>query len=282
MSVVLWALGAVTVVAGLVLAALGFSIHDRTYDNDFLAPATVAVVGGLVLVGIGLAVEQLRRIERALFAGMVTRPAELSAVPALESAVRLPLPPKLEDGPPSAEAITTGEVPPPIPAEVRLKFPIVAGNDVSPPAPAGRIGEDGGEGREAAAIGYGGNGATPLRTPRFEAKPRVAVAPAAASGTSFNAIWPPRTEARSASAHAAAPVAPPPIPRVAVAEGAHEPRGEAAEPKADASIAILKSGVVEGMAYTLYSDGSIEAQLPQGTVRFGSISALRHHLENSA
>jgi hypothetical protein len=45
---------------------------------------------------------------------------------------------------------------------------------------------------------------------------------------------------------------------------------------------VLKSGVVEGMAYTLYSDGSIEAQLPQGTLRFGSINALRHHIENSA
>jgi hypothetical protein len=45
---------------------------------------------------------------------------------------------------------------------------------------------------------------------------------------------------------------------------------------------VLKSGVVEGMAYTLYSDGSIEAQLPQGTLRFGSIGALRSHIENSA
>ena len=33
------------------------------------------------------------------------------------------------------------------------------------------------------------------------------------------------------------------------------------------------------MAYTLYPDGSIEAQLPQGTVRFGSIAELRAHIE---
>jgi hypothetical protein len=46
------------------------------------------------------------------------------------------------------------------------------------------------------------------------------------------------------------------------------------------SVAILKSGVVDGMAYTLYADGSIEAQLPQGTVRFGSIAELRAHIEN--
>ena len=46
-------------------------------------------------------------------------------------------------------------------------------------------------------------------------------------------------------------------------------------------VSVLKSGVVEGMAYTLYSDGSIEAQLPQGTLRFGSITALRNHIEST-
>jgi hypothetical protein len=54
------------------------------------------------------------------------------------------------------------------------------------------------------------------------------------------------------------------------------------EPVAPSPISILKSGVVEGMAYTLYSDGSIEAELPQGTLRFGSIEALRNHIESSA
>jgi hypothetical protein len=37
--------------------------------------------------------------------------------------------------------------------------------------------------------------------------------------------------------------------------------------------------VVDGMAYSLYSDGSIEAQLPEGMIRFGSIDELRHHLD---
>jgi hypothetical protein len=48
------------------------------------------------------------------------------------------------------------------------------------------------------------------------------------------------------------------------------------------SVAILKSGVVDGMAYTLYADGSIEAELPQGTVRFGSIAELRSHVESNS
>jgi hypothetical protein len=44
-------------------------------------------------------------------------------------------------------------------------------------------------------------------------------------------------------------------------------------------VSILKSGVVDGMAYTIYSDGSIEAELPEGTVRFASIAQLREHLD---
>ena len=48
------------------------------------------------------------------------------------------------------------------------------------------------------------------------------------------------------------------------------------------SAPILKSGVVDGMAYTLYADGSIEAQLPQGTVRFSSITELRAHIESNS
>jgi hypothetical protein len=45
--------------------------------------------------------------------------------------------------------------------------------------------------------------------------------------------------------------------------------------------AVLKSGVVDGMGYTLYVDGSIEAELPQGTLRFASIDELRSHLEKN-
>jgi hypothetical protein len=54
------------------------------------------------------------------------------------------------------------------------------------------------------------------------------------------------------------------------------------EPAPAESAVILKSGVVDGMAYTLYADGSIEAKLPHGTVRFGSIGELRAHIESNS
>jgi hypothetical protein len=31
------------------------------------------------------------------------------------------------------------------------------------------------------------------------------------------------------------------------------------------------------MAYNLYTDGSIEAKLPEGTMKFGSVAELRAH-----
>jgi hypothetical protein len=44
-------------------------------------------------------------------------------------------------------------------------------------------------------------------------------------------------------------------------------------------VTVLKSGVVDGMAYSLYSDGSIEAQMPEGMMRFATIDELRAHLD---
>ena len=63
---------------------------------------------------------------------------------------------------------------------------------------------------------------------------------------------------------------------------APEPARERFQPprRADASsVTIVKSGVVYSMAYSLYSDGSIEAQMPEGMVRFASIDELRAHLD---
>jgi hypothetical protein len=54
-----------------------------------------------------------------------------------------------------------------------------------------------------------------------------------------------------------------------------QPAGNEAQP----AVTVLKSGVVDGMAYSLYSDGSIEAQMPEGMMRFASIDELRAHLD---
>jgi hypothetical protein len=44
---------------------------------------------------------------------------------------------------------------------------------------------------------------------------------------------------------------------------------------------ILKSGVIQQAAYTLFADGSIETQMPEGVRRFASIEEFLSHLEKS-
>jgi len=72
-----------------------------------------------------------------------------------------------------------------------------------------------------------------------------------------------------------------PMGRDRVDPASQGPRDNVAPPSEPRPLAILKSGVIDGMAYTLYTDGSIEAELPQGTMRFASIDELRAHLEQA-
>ncbi len=107
----------------------------------------------------------------------------------------------------------------------------------------------------------------------FRSKPGRSGPASQPQGENFETAWP---DAR-----------PPRPPQEAAApryEQAEQPAPERRqEPAPDPrGTAILKSGVVDGMAYTLYADGSIEAKLPHGTVRFGSIAELRSHIEHNS
>jgi hypothetical protein len=124
-----------------------------------------------------------------------------------------------------------------------------------------------------------------LKEPRLDFLFRSRPAPPARR-ESFDAMWPkrggaaeqPKVEETRPSAEAPAPAE---EPRRAAPRPAPQPAAAPPDEQRP-SVAILKSGVVDGMAYTLYADGSIEAQLPQGTVRFGSIAELRAHIENNS
>lgn len=65
-----------------------------------------------------------------------------------------------------------------------------------------------------------------------------------------------------------------PLPPLAAAPG---PGAGAARP-----VRILKSGIISEVAYTLFSDGTIETKTPDGTLHFSSIDEFRRHLENNA
>jgi hypothetical protein len=121
--------------------------------------------------------------------------------------------------------------------------------------------------------------ATAKTAPRVDAPWRPLAAEPVSDSGAFDAMWPSRVEPPVADMRAAAsaPVATEPKAEESKAEepkASERPAGNERRP-----VAILKSGVVDGMAYTLYTDGSIEAELPEGTIRFASIEELREHLD---
>jgi hypothetical protein len=135
------------------------------------------------------------------------------------------------------------------------------------------------------------NGSAPPRAmPRVEGKVQTPPLPKA-NAPNLNAFWPAaprRAGSQSAPPAMAGAVGPGVVAKAAAAAPAVAP-GQAGQMRVEAkpaaaspasgAVTVLKSGVVEGMAYKLYSDGSIEAELPRGTVRFSSIADLRNHLE---
>ncbi len=97
----------------------------------------------------------------------------------------------------------------------------------------------------------------------------------------FDRAWPQSGRTRQHDTRQE-PSAPPNGRTPSAADEAPEPARERFQPprRSDASsVTIVKSGVVDSMAYSLYSDGSIEAQMPEGMVRFASIDELRAHLD---
>ncbi|KAA5602874.1 hypothetical protein [Blastochloris sulfoviridis] len=111
-----------------------------------------------------------------------------------------------------------------------------------------------------------GQGLTPDGTPEPESAPTPPAGGAAVPAPP--AATRPPVPMQPASRE---PVPTPPVPR--------QPEAVTDTPEDPASSRILKAGVIGGMAYTLYADGSIEADLPEGLVRFASVQALRDHVE---
>jgi hypothetical protein len=136
------------------------------------------------------------------------------------------------------------------------------------------------EGRSTSEDRSGGAAVEALKASRLDFLFRSRPARPQAQPESPETLWP----AEASESSTPAPSAPQSRDHIERRAGgvAAEPRQEPVAPDGPRSPAILKSGVVDGMAYTLYADGSIEAKLPHGTVRFGSIAELRAHIESNS
>ncbi len=317
MSVILFILGILLAAAGIVAIGFGIPINEFNLGNTMIVAGTTAAVAGFILIGLAAAVDQLTQIANALRpragARPVLQPAQATEPPAPETVRPVPLaapasvkpampvPPrnpvfarKLE-GRASEPASPEAEPEVSFSAIERLRSSLgrpdrnaddiadAANVPYAPAAPAPAAPVQAAPLGSAPARGTGANGVAPAAAAASQKKPaldflfRSKREPQ--QSEAFDSVWPqrggqrrfegPREDSGRAAAEA-------PIDRAFLAET------PAAAPEETRPPAILKSGVVDGMAYTLYTDGSIEAQLPQGTVRFGSIAELRAHIENNS
>jgi len=272
MSRVLFIVGGLTLIAGVGMIGFGIPINEFSFGNTLILAGTTAAVGGLIILGLGAVVAQLRQLAEGLNIQAPTKPS-----PALFEAppISQSLP---EAGTPFAEKTTAA----PAAIEPSLPAPIAASglaSELSMPAPALRNPEIADE-------------QTPPKPRPFvpppvseERRPWRLTATAEAlpeRGRAFEVAWP-AAEAKAAKPLIAEEAKPEPKlerpreePPVRKPDVMPPPRPS--EPRA---AAILKSGIVDGMGYTLYVDGSIEAELPQGTLRFASINELRAYLEKN-
>jgi len=316
MSVLLYLVGAVAVVAGAAMVAFGIPINEFSFGNTLIAAGVTTFMGGLVILGLGAVVAQLQRVVDAL----VTRPAPRPARPMetfdapvrAAAASRVPFPPRpkseLREPLAADSAVETSHDA----AADDLIAPMLHNPDEPP-----RAVEDSEEfqpSRRAAASALGANGSGAEKRPEapldagWRAPPPLP--PLRQQAGFFENMWPapetrqvkaplsePKYEAKSETKFEPKYEAKPepriesmPVFGSEAPVSDSEPSVNRAEPErvklppisGARAVAILKSGVVDGMGYTLYVDGSIEAELPQGTLRFASINELRSHLEKNS
>lgn len=291
MSVLLYVVGGVAVLSGLLSIGFGIPVKEFSFGDTLIIAGTVATIGGFVIIALAAATTQLTRIAEMLG----DRPLSRSGAGAGTVLGRSPIP-----FPPKTKA--REEMPPPPPPAVLEPAPSFLEPikderplDAAPSLPN----PDMPVMAEAEAEELPLSPAKPPMPPRPAVKfPEPPKAPAAEMPPpSFEPPWRKATPRPSPSSYfdamlkddkRAEPTRSPEslsraesIPRApAMAEPEpKEAEPAMAQPEESRAVAILKSGVVDGMGYTLYVDGSIEAELPDGTVRFASINELRAHLE---
>lgn len=311
--ILLFVAGSILGAAGLLALGFGIPIKDTTFGNAMLLTSMMLLCTSLILVGLGLVVRELKTVVRALAQGGVrVDPRGQLARPGVPPRAALPpglaphaeprAPPLVAEPSAAEYAPAASAAPPPWAAEVvardRARNAAAASQQVAASAPPSESPASAAAAerprrnllfatrkrdRAEAAGGASAEPASPelpkMAPPVMPPMPALEAEPKA----SFESAWPASRgtdpfarRGRPADAAAAAAQASD-SPSVESPAEATPPPLPAAE--ATPAVTVIKSGVVDGMAYSLYSDGSIEAQMPEGMLRFASLDALRAHLE---
>jgi hypothetical protein len=297
MMVVLLLAGIGLLLAGLLTVGLGIQM-DLSFGNTLILSGAIAACTGMIMLSLWAVARELKKIALRLGASLaVESRAEAAAAPnqqrhqatenggsisrdqrgldldELEAAMQPSAP---WQGDPPARDRGRNEAPPALPEPVEaapaaksrrnLMFSSSSGKERAPAQ---------GRPPEPSMVDLLGPAPPPLQS--IDAPP--ALPPAL-----FDDTWPTPERAR-------APDAPPQrrggrAPSTSAAANAGAAGADRYAPagrnEGRTGVKILKSGVVDGMAYSLYSDGSIEAQMPEGMMRFSSIDELRSHLDQRA
>ncbi|MGB8401140.1 DUF308 domain-containing protein [Bradyrhizobium sp.] len=279
MMVVVLIAGMGLVLAGLLAVGFGIPVKEFSFGNTLIVTGVVALCTGAIILGLWVAVRELKTIAWRLGSGMAAEPRSAGRRPAVPGNVAS------GDGgflfARDQEAVgNIGSVEPADPA--------------SPPpwhdeaASRGRHDAPRPESAEPASPPKRRNllfsSMSRKERERAQARSSEPLAPDLLPSddpppATFDDAWPKPDRAR--------PDVPPrrtarTPPTFSEANGAAAPDRypPARRNEEQAPVTVLRSGVVDGMAYSLYSDGSIEAQMPEGLMRFSSIDELRSHLEH--
>jgi hypothetical protein len=269
------------VLAGLLAIGFGVPVKEFSFGNTLILTGAMAVCSGMIMLALWMAVRELKNIGRRLGAGLPQPRGEITVRPVLPpGAVRDAVPGDggmlfSRDEPAAAGA----EPPPPPPWQNE------AGSQDHPPEPepaevppkAKRnllFSSTSRKERERAQARTSEPLPPDLLSPDIRPNPADSPPPAEPAEpppASFDDAWPKPERGRQGDI--------PPQRRSARPPPAPEANGAPARNGDQPAVTVLKSGVVDGMAYSLYSDGSIEAQMPEGMMRFASIDELRAHLD---
>lgn len=276
--------GIACLLAGLLAIGFGIPVNEFSFGNTLILAGAIAVCAGLIILSMWAAVRELKKLTAWIESGPALDRRSAAAKP--EVAGVLPGPAIADDRSPEglaaiAEAAGYSSAPPTVPwqedAAARARNEAVPNQEPSPATKPRRnlmFSSMSRRERERAQVRAADpSGSEPQSTtPAASTEQENTEAPPV-----FGDTWPRSERSRSTD---------PLLQRRAgrSPSNSSEPAAARQPPAAPAedqpAVTVLKSGVVDGMAYSLYSDGSIEAQMPEGMMRFASIDELRAHLDH--
>jgi hypothetical protein len=270
------------VLAGLLAIGFGIPIKEFSTGNTLILAGVIGICSGVIMLGLWAMVRELKNIARRLGSGLpeaVAAVREIAADDGEFPAEQLGGPDSFPSAVPPAFAPAA---PPPWQNEAVLRdHPIPEPLHPEPPPPDAKpkrnllFSSTSRKERERAQARSGESMPSDLLSPNLRSRSPIVPPVETAEPQAFEDPWP-RAERERAGETL------PPRRSGRISRSLAEANAAPALPEDPPQVTVLKSGVVDGMAYSLYSDGSIEAQMPEGMMRFASIDELRAHLDQRA